>query len=346
MVVGARLLEPLEVLLELLGGEERRPIHAREHLVARIAAPVRPGDRLELERLDPLRARRVRAAAQIGERTVGVERDGLERVGGVGIPDQVLDQLDLVVLALGLEALERLGDGHVLAHERLVGGDVLAHLRLDPLEVGIGDRDPLGELEVVVEAVLDRRADRDLDPRVELEHRRREHVRGVVADQPERVLAAAVGEDLQPRACAVLAAGTGGAAAPEGTRQIARLTVDDDRERRLGQPRADRRGGVGAGRAVGQRQLLAIGEHIVHRGFDANSVSRKRRGTGLGLPPGALERAPGPRYSYRSGRLAQLGERRVDNAEVAGSSPASSIVQPLTPSSGRPSLSVCHSSSS
>ena len=46
------------------------------------------------------------------------------------------------------------------------------------------------------------------------------------------------------------------------------------------------------------------------------------------LPPGALERAPGPRYSYRSGRLAQLGERRVDNAEVAGSSPASSIRQP------------------
>ena len=34
---------------------------------------------------------------------------------------------------------------------------------------------------------------------------------------------------------------------------------------------------------------------------------------------------PTPRYIYASGRLAQLGERRLDKAEVAGSSPASSI---------------------
>ena len=52
----------------------------------------------------------------------------------------------------------------------------------------------VGELEVVVEAVLDRRADRHLGPRVELLHRLGHHVGGVVADQLQR-LGVAVGED-------------------------------------------------------------------------------------------------------------------------------------------------------
>ena len=139
VVVGAGALEQLEVLLELALGEERRPVHAREHRVRRVPAPVRAGDRLQLERLDPAGARRVRTSAQVGERPVGVQRDGRDGVGGVRVADQVLDQLDLVVLALGAEALERLVGGDVLAHERLVGVDVLAHPRLDPLEVLIAD---------------------------------------------------------------------------------------------------------------------------------------------------------------------------------------------------------------
>ena len=157
-----------------------------------VAAPVGAGDAGELERLDPLGGGRVRAAAEVGERAVAVERDRLHAL----VAHQVLDQLDLVGLALGLEALERLGHGHVLALERLVGLDVLAHLLLDALEVGVGDLHALGELEVVVEAVLDRRADRDLHARVELHHRGGEHVRGVVADQPERVVPALVRDDL------------------------------------------------------------------------------------------------------------------------------------------------------
>ena len=72
-----------------------------------------------------------------------------------------------------------------VALEGLVGGDVLGHLRLDALEVGLGDVRALGELEVVVEAVLDRRADRDPGARVELADRLGHHVRGVVADQVE-----------------------------------------------------------------------------------------------------------------------------------------------------------------
>ena len=44
--------------------------------------------------------------------------------------------------------------------KRLVGGDDLAHLGVDPLEVVVGERRPTGQLEVVVEAVLDRPARR------------------------------------------------------------------------------------------------------------------------------------------------------------------------------------------
>ena len=62
---------------------------------------------------------------------------------------------------------------------RLVGGDLLAfpgaplaelalHLGLDRLEIGVVDR--RREVEVVVEAVLDRRADRDLYPGMEPPH--------------------------------------------------------------------------------------------------------------------------------------------------------------------------------
>src|SRR5205823_5861814 len=60
MVARACLLEPLQVLLEFLAREERRPIHAREHLVACIPAPVCAGDRLQLERFHRLGGGRVR----------------------------------------------------------------------------------------------------------------------------------------------------------------------------------------------------------------------------------------------------------------------------------------------
>ena len=162
--------------------------------------------------------------------------------------DEVLDQLDLVVLVLGAEALERLGDGHVLAHERLVGADVLAHAVLDALEVGVGGRGAVGEVEVVVEAVLDRRSDRDLHARIELEHRGGQHVGGVVADEVQRVLAAARRDDLRAPAVGQRAV------------EVVHHAADLDRQRRAGQARPDRGRDVGAGRAVGQLDLRAVGE--------------------------------------------------------------------------------------
>src|SRR4051812_9750992 len=160
MVARLRFLDPLQVLGELLLREEGGAVDAREHWPVRVAAPVRAGYRGELERLDPLGARALRAAAEVGEVAVAVERDSVRA--------EVLDQLDLVVLALALEELERLGGRDVGAFELLVGLDVLAHLLLDAREVVLTDLDAVREVEVVVEAVGDRRADRDLRPGVKL----------------------------------------------------------------------------------------------------------------------------------------------------------------------------------
>ena len=210
----------------------------------------------------------MRAAAEVGERAVGVQRHGLQRVLGVGVALQILDQLDLVRLLLGGESRQgRLGRD-ILAHERLVGVDVALHLGLDPLEVRIVDGDALGELEVVVEAVVDRGADRDLDAGVQVEHRRREHVRGVVADQRQRLLPRAFGQDLELRR--PVAVGRRGQLAAE----VPQLAVDLDRQRGASQTRADRRGGIGAGGAVGQAQRRAVGKHVVHAGRDASDRGR------------------------------------------------------------------------
>ena len=98
------LLEALEVLLEVLLLEERGAVDAREHRAVGVAAPVGAGDRLQLDRADPAGGRRVRAAAEVEERAVLVEADGVDAL----VADEVLDQLDLVVLALLAEVLDRL----------------------------------------------------------------------------------------------------------------------------------------------------------------------------------------------------------------------------------------------
>ena len=138
---------------------------------------------------------RVRPAAEVEEGAVAVHRDVVHAL----VADQVLDQLDLVVLALAREVVERLAGGPLAALERLVGLDVLAHLLLDARQVVLGEAHALGEVEVVVEAVLDRGPDRDLGARPQLGDRLGHHVRGVVADEPQAVVVAG-GGDLDARA--------------------------------------------------------------------------------------------------------------------------------------------------
>ena len=146
VVALARLLEPRQVALEVLLRIERRAVDPRQLRVALVAAPVRAGEAGQLQRLDRLRVLEVRAAAEVGEVALRVERD--RPVGRV--------ELDLVGLPLlGEDAAGLLGVD-LLARPLAALGELLLDLGLDLLQVLLADR--LGELEVVVEAVLDRRA--------------------------------------------------------------------------------------------------------------------------------------------------------------------------------------------
>ena len=71
----ARLLEPREIRVEVGLREERRPVDPCQLRVLLVAAPVRAGEARQLERLDRLRVLQVRAAAEVGEVALGVERD-------------------------------------------------------------------------------------------------------------------------------------------------------------------------------------------------------------------------------------------------------------------------------
>ncbi len=242
----------------------------------------------------------MRAAAEVGEGAVGVERDGVQpgppsallalarsaaagaRVTsptlavartGVRGSHEVVDQLDLVVLPRRREARARVRDRNVLALEVLRRLDVRAHPLFDRREVGLGDAYPVGELEVVVEALLDRRADRDLHARVQLHHCRGEHMSGVVADQPQRLLTLAASGENRDRGAV--------GQRPGEVAQLAGLpslpdrhtipAADLHRQRRPRQASTDRGGCVGAGGADGKLQRVAVGEgdRGAHRALEA-----------------------------------------------------------------------------
>jgi hypothetical protein len=137
VVAPPRLLELPQVLLELLGARERHAVHPLHHRPLLVAAPVRAGDAHELEvRRDVAGGRHVRTAAQVGEAAaapllVEAERDVL---------GQVLDQLDLVRVALRAPVGERVGPRHLEAAQRQLRRHDRAHALLERLQVVGGQR--------------------------------------------------------------------------------------------------------------------------------------------------------------------------------------------------------------
>ena len=77
---------------------------------------------------------------------------------------------------------EPLVDGVLVTDERLVLGHDLAHSGLDAAQVVVAEVGPTRELEVVVEAVLDDRADGVVGTRPQAEHRLGQHMGGGVAE--------------------------------------------------------------------------------------------------------------------------------------------------------------------
>src|ERR1700730_15801286 len=75
VIAPLRLLEPVQVLVELLLVRPGGAVNALQHLVARIATPVSPRDLGELERLELARGGHMRPAAQVDPVALPVEAD-------------------------------------------------------------------------------------------------------------------------------------------------------------------------------------------------------------------------------------------------------------------------------
>jgi hypothetical protein len=152
-----------------------------------VAAPVGPGEPGQFDRLDRAGILQVRSAAEIGEVALGVQRD---------VAFGRIDQLDLVVLITREEALPRLLSRDLFTLPLTSLSKFSPNLFFDARKIVLADR--LRELEVVVEAVLDRRPDRDLHAGVEAANRLGEQVRRRVAEHGERVriVLVARGQDL------------------------------------------------------------------------------------------------------------------------------------------------------
>jgi hypothetical protein len=188
VVAALGLLEQAQVVVEGLLRLPRGAVDALQLAVLLVAPPVRGRAAHEPERRDVRRGRQVRAAAEVLPGDLAVRPDvvvdrqlarahlDVGALGGVAGRALEPDQLDLVRLA------GQLGAGLVVAHhpagEPLVVGDDVAHPGLEPLQVGRGERGV--DVEVVVEAVRDRRADAELRLGEEVLDGLGEHVRGGV----------------------------------------------------------------------------------------------------------------------------------------------------------------------
>ena len=283
MVAALRLLEPLQVRVEVGLREEGRAVDPRQLRVLLVAAPVRAGEAGELDRLDRLRVLEVRAAAEVGEVALRVERD---------VSFGRVDELDLVVLALLGEELLGFVGGDLPALPGPALLELALDLRLDLLERVLADR--LRELEVVVEAVLDRRPDRDLRAGIEPPDGLGQQVRRRVAEDVERVGIVSVARRQDLDRLAVL----------ERQPQVLQLPVRAHENGLLSELGADRGGRVETRRAVGKFEFGGVGKKDLH---DRAGYAERRRPQRRN--PGLARARSGRRNARRRGRPAgRLGE--------------------------------------
>ena len=170
MVALCRLLQHVQVGIKFFLLLKRRAIDALQHLVLLAAAPVCTCDTLQLKCLDLAGRDDMGACAEVGELALRIEGDHL-------VLGQILNQLHLIVLTLLTEECNRLCTGNLAADKRQVLLDDLLHFLFDITKIGI--RQLVLHVEIVVEAVLDRRSDRELHMalRIQALHRLRHDVR-------------------------------------------------------------------------------------------------------------------------------------------------------------------------
>jgi hypothetical protein len=230
------LFQTLQMGVQILLGRPGGAVDALQLLALGIAAPIGAGQLGQFEGLADMAGRgEVRAPAQVDPVALLVQSDGL-------VLGQVADQLGLELLAPRLEEDDGLVAVPDLAFElRASRSTIWRHLLFDRGEV-VG-REGLVAVEVVIEAVLDGRADRDLGAGEQGLDRLGQDVGRVVTDCIE-------GGGVVAHDQAEVAAGL------QHPAHVALLAVQLGKHRLLGQGRRDR------GRDVARRRA---GRILTHR---------------------------------------------------------------------------------
>ncbi len=305
MVALLRLFQLEEILFQLFVVRPGGAVNALQLRVARIAAPISARDLHQLERMAELARRgQMRPGAKIDEIALAIKADRL-------VLRDFVDPFGFVFLAqLGKER-DRAIAFPFLARDLLVAIDDLVHAQLDLGEVFRRERRCARK--VVIEASIGRRAESDLRLGIKLFHRLGHHMRGVVADNLERLGRVA----RQDRELGVLL---------DRPAEVFFRTIDLHRNRSLGEARTDgcrnlAPGGAAremAHRAVGQgyrdlgvgvsghceRFIRTAGSRQPHRGL----MRRDHRGAGSRRRPvRAAESKPGRR---RPNKAPSPGSRR------------------------------------
>ena len=165
-----RLFQHVEVLVEFVLLRECGAVNTLQHLLGGIAAPVSAGDVHQLDAVALYAAGGVqmRACAQVGELALLVEGNG-------SVFRQIVNQLYLVRLLALFHELDGLCARQLEALELLLLLADFAHLCLESIEVLL--REGERRIKIVVEAVVDGRADGQLHLRIQAFYCLRENVR-------------------------------------------------------------------------------------------------------------------------------------------------------------------------
>ncbi len=210
----------------------------------------------------------MRSPAQIDE-AVAVAVEGHRSVAAhLGVVD-LLD--DLAFVRMVGEELQPFGCRGLTPFEGLVGLDDLAHPGVDAFQVVVGERGAVGQVEVVVEAVLDGGSDGEVGARPQVEHGLGQHVgRGVPQGLDAQIVA--VGDQLDHGAVG------------ERPVEVDLFLVDDGDQRCSGQAGPDLGRQVTRSGARGERALGSVGQRHGDVGHRSTSVPVRGHGPGGNSP--------------------------------------------------------------
>ena len=225
MVALARFLQPEQMLVELLLVEPARAVNPAEHRVILIAAPIRARNPREFEtrsdRAWPVEAR-------CGPRHMSSHASGALPALYTVSSSPSGSSAAHSALKLSPCCCQRAIRSARLHTSRISGSSLAMIVRIaasDRGQIVLGESAIPGR-EIVIEAVVGGRPERDLRVRKQMLHRLRQHMREIVAREFERVLLVAARHQGE--------AGIG----LQRPADVAQLAIDPRSDRRLGEARA------------------------------------------------------------------------------------------------------------